>query len=181
MLGPDPADRAAGRAHHHGFGFDHFSAEQHAAQHAAVGNAGCGEQALAFDHVFKLIFAAGIFDTHFGGACAFFFGVEHKARLHLPADAAQRRRRQHALGRAADAEIDVDAGGRVGGMDDARHVAVGDQRNRGAGLAHTGNQVGMARPVEQQRGDLLRFDALGLGEVDDVVSAGASRSTTPFG
>ena len=30
--------------------------------------------------------------------------------LHLAADAAERRRRQHAFGRAADAEVDVDAG-----------------------------------------------------------------------
>ena len=40
--------------------------------------------------------------------------AEQQPALHLAADAAQRRRRQHALGRAADAHIDVDAGVRVG-------------------------------------------------------------------
>ena len=91
-------------------------------------------------------------------------------RLHLAADAAQRRRRQHAFRRAADAEIDVDAGLRLGAMDHAGDVAVGDQRHRGAGLADRRDHVGMARPVEQDRGDLRRLDALGLGEV-----AGCSR------
>ena len=37
-------------------------------------------------------------------ALALLLGVEHQPALHLAADAAQRRRRQHALGRAADAE-----------------------------------------------------------------------------
>jgi hypothetical protein len=44
------------------------------------------------------------------GALALFRRVEDQAALHLAADAAQRARRQHAFGRAADAEIDVDAG-----------------------------------------------------------------------
>ena len=110
MLGSDPADGAAGRAHDYSFGFDHLSAEVDAAQHGAVSDTGRREQAFAFDHVFDLIFAARIFDPHFGGALAFLLGIEHKARLHLPADATQGSGRQHALRRAADAEIDVDPG-----------------------------------------------------------------------
>src|SRR5262249_4895501 len=90
VLGPDPADRAAGRAHDHGFGFDHFPAELHAAQHVAVGNAGCREQAFAFDHVFNLIFTPGVVDAHFGGTLALLFGIEHEPCLHLPTDTAQR-------------------------------------------------------------------------------------------
>ena len=35
--------------------------------------------------------------------------LEHQAALHLAADAAQRRRRQHAFRRAARAHVDVDA------------------------------------------------------------------------
>jgi len=110
MLGPDPGDRAAGRAHHHGFGFDRLFAELHAAQHAAIGNAGRREQALAFDRALDLIFAAWVLDAHLGGALALLLGVEYRPRLHLPADAAQRRGRQHALRRAANTEINVDAG-----------------------------------------------------------------------
>ena len=82
-------------------------------------------------------------------ALALLVGVEHQPALHLPADAAQRRRRQHAFRRAADAEIDVDAGARrIGGVNDAGDVAVGDELHRGAGLAHAGDQFGVARAVE---------------------------------
>ncbi len=82
-------------------------------------------------------------------ALAPLLGVEDQPALHLAADAAQRRRRQHALRRAADAEIDVDAGiAGIGGVDHAGDVAVGDQLHRGAGLAHAGDQVGVARAVE---------------------------------
>jgi hypothetical protein len=93
MLGPDPADGAAGRAHDHGFGFDHLSAKLHAAQHVAIGDAGRREQAFAVDYIFDLIFTAWIFDAHFGGALALSFGIEHEPGLHLTADAAQRRSR----------------------------------------------------------------------------------------
>ena len=51
------------------------------------------EQAFAFDHVFDLVFTPWIFDAHFGGSLALLFGVEHQPRLHLSADAAQRRGR----------------------------------------------------------------------------------------
>jgi hypothetical protein len=55
------------------------------------------------------------------GALALLRLAQHQAPLHLPADAAQRRGREHAFGRAADADVDVDPGFlRVGGMDDAR-------------------------------------------------------------
>ena len=60
----------------------------------------------------------------------------------------------------------------VGGMDHAGHVAVGDQPHRGAGLADGGDQVGVARAVEHQRGDVLGLHALGLGERDDVLVGG---------
>ena len=48
---------------------------------------------------------------HLLGAAALVVVAEHQPRLQLAADAAQRRRGQHAFGRAALADIDVDAGG----------------------------------------------------------------------
>src|SRR5262249_11966818 len=110
VLGPDPAHRAGHRTHHYGLGLDHGVAELDAVEHAAVGDASRGEQAVAAHYVFDLIFLARILDAHLGGAFAFFFGVDDQARLHLAADTAQRCRRQHAFRRAADAEIDIDAG-----------------------------------------------------------------------
>ena len=55
-------------------------------------------------------FLFGIGDAHLQGALALVLGVEDQPALHLAADAAQRRRGQHAFRRAAGAEIDVDAG-----------------------------------------------------------------------
>ena len=60
--------------------------------------------------------------------------------LHVAADAAQRRRRQHALGRAADAQQHVDAGRWIGGRQRAADVAVGDEADARARLAHLGDQ-----------------------------------------
>ena len=58
---------------------------------------------------------------------------------------------------------------RVGGVDHAGHVAVRDQRDGRAGLAHRRDQVGMARPVHDQRGDVGRCHALRLRQIADVL------------
>ena len=88
-------------------------------------------------------------------ALALLVAVDDQPPAHLPADAAERRRREHALRRAAAAEIDVDAGRlRIGRVDDAGNVAVADQPDRGAGRAHALDQLGMARTVEDAGGDV---------------------------
>ena len=48
-------------------------------------------------------------------------------------------------------------------------VAVGDEAHGGAGLAHRGDEVGVARAVEDERGDLGGLDALRLGERADIL------------
>ena len=53
--------------------------------------------------------------------------------------------------------------------DHAGDVAVGDQADAGAGLADRRDELGVARPVEDQGGDLVRLDALRLGEAVDVL------------
>src|ERR1700728_475494 len=108
MLGPDPADGAACRAHHHRFSLDHILAEQYPAQHAAVGDTGRGEQAIAPHHILDPVCLARVLDAHFGDAFALFVGIDDQPGLHLAADAFERRRRQNAFRRTADAEIDVD-------------------------------------------------------------------------
>src|SRR6202163_1790542 len=110
VLSHDTPHGAARRAHHYGLGLDDAVAESDAAQHAPVGDAGRRKQTIAAHHVLDLIFLARILDAHLGGALALLVGVDHQPALHLAADAAQRRCRQYALGRAADAEINVDAG-----------------------------------------------------------------------
>src|SRR5580700_2072983 len=156
VLGPDPAHRAAARAHHHRLGLDRAVAESYPLEQRAGGDAGCGEQAVASHHVLDPVFLARVLDAHPGGALALFVGVEHEAPLHLAADAGERCRGEHALGRAADAEIYVNAGRlRVGGMNDAGDIAVRDEPHGSASAAGRCDKIGMARPVEDERGDVF--------------------------
>jgi len=75
--------------------------------------------------------------------------------------------------RTAGADIHVDTGfvGRCR-VDDTGDVTVGDQPHRGAGPAHADDHVGVARAVENERRDVRGLDALGLGELQDVVASG---------
>ena len=79
------------------------------------------------------------------GAGALVVVAEQQAALHLAADAAQRCGGEHALGRAAGANVDVDAGFGVGDGDDAGDVAVGDQLDGAAKRAQLGDDAGVTR------------------------------------
>ena len=67
--------------------------------------------------------------------------AEQQPALELAADAAQRRRREHALGRAARAHIDVDRRVGIGDRDHPGDVAVGDQHDAAAEAAQLGDQL----------------------------------------
>ena len=96
--------------------------------------------------------------------------AKQQTALHLAADAAQRRGRQHPFGRATDAQIDVDPALRPGGGDDPADVTVGYQLDARPGLAHVGDEFGMARPV-QDAGDQVEDVAfLRLGQVFEVLA-----------
>src|SRR5450756_2265363 len=105
VFGLDVTHRAGDRTHHHGLGLDHVLAELDARQQRAGGDAGRGEQAVAPHHILDAVDHARIGDAHLGRARAVLLGIEDQPALHLAADAAQRRRRQHAFGRAAGADI----------------------------------------------------------------------------
>ncbi len=110
-------------------------------------------------------------DAHLVGALALLLGVENQPALHLAADAAQRRRRQHALGRAAGADIHVDAGiVGIGAMDHAGDVAVGDQAHRGAGARGSPAMMSAWRGRSSTSTVIADgVDALGLGQPVHVV------------
>ncbi len=83
-----------------------------------------------------VVFALRVLHAHAGGALDLLFRVEDETALHLAADAAQSARRQHAFGRAADAEIEIDPGlFRLRGEDDAGDIAVGNDAQRAADAA----------------------------------------------
>ena len=83
-------------------------------------------------------------------------------------------------------EIDVDAAFRLRGGDDAGDVAVGDQHDARAGLAHLADQLLVARPVEDAGDQIARprtFFALAkaaeilrrlLVEIDQIIGQAAA-------
>ena len=85
-------------------GDDRAPAEADAGEQVAVGDAGRGEQDVAARHLAHVVFAVEVGDAHAARALALLVGIDDQAALHLAADAAERRRGEHALGRAADAE-----------------------------------------------------------------------------
>src|SRR3546814_19109472 len=91
-----------------------------------------------------------------------------QAALELAADAAQRGRRQHTFRRAADAHVDVDAALLAAGRHHAGDVAVANQPDAGAGGAHLGDDLAVARPVEDASNEGGAIDLLCLGEVLQV-------------
>ena len=142
----------------------------HAAQHGARGDAGAGEHHVALRHLLQRELPLRIGVPHLAHALHLFIVLEHQPPLHLPADAAQRRRRQHALGRATGAKIDVDL--RVGrsGRDHAGHVAIADQHDARAGLAHLGDQLLVPVAVEDAGDQVGHLAFLGPGEFAQVLA-----------
>ena len=99
--------------------------------------------------------------------------AEQELAHHLPAHALQRGGGQHALRRAARAHVDVDAGlRRLGAVDHARHVAVGDQPDPRAGGADLGDQLLVPRPLEHADHHPLGAGALGACERRDALGRG---------
>ena len=138
-------------------------------EQGAVGDPGRGEDAVAARHVLERVDAVQILDSPAMGAGALVVVAEQQAALDLPADAAQGGRGEHALGGAARPHVDVDRGVGIGGGDDPGDVAVGDQHDAAAERAQLGDQLGVARPVEHAGDQLVRIDALGLGDRADIV------------
>ena len=131
--------------------------EADAAQQEAVGDAGGGEHHVARAPALR----SRTRDRGRRCPCAMarsrsssLRGLQHA--LHVAAHAAQSGRRQNALGRAAGAQQDVDAGRRVGGGQRAADVAVGDEADARAGLAHLGDQRVVARAIEDDGGQIAR-------------------------
>eukprot|EP01136_Pigoraptor_vietnamica_P043675 Opistho-1_new@19395 len=164
------ADGAGRRAHHHRVRLDAVALEGDAVEEVAVGDAGGGEEDVTGGHLRQVVLLVRLGDAHAFGAGALLLGVEDQPALHLAADAAQRRRGEHALGSTADADVNVDAGlFRVGGVDDAGDVAVADQADRRTRGAHGLDQGVVSRPIHDAGGDLADRHALRLGERGDVV------------
>src|SRR5215468_7560746 len=90
------------------FSRDDILAELDTTQHGATGNAGGREKAIASHHVLDFVFTSRILDTHLKSTFAQLLGINDQPRLHLAANTAQSRGREHAFRRPANAKIDID-------------------------------------------------------------------------
>ena len=152
-----------------------------------VGDAGGGEEhVVAGDEVVGRQHALDVVAAVEQGP-ALLVVARVQAALDRAAEALQGGGGDHALGRAADAEQQVDAAAaRGGGRDGAGHVAVGDQVHGGADAAHGLDDGLVPRAVQDHDRHLLGPDALGLRDgahvlvgrrrdVDRVGGLGADR------
>src|SRR6185312_8412867 len=161
----DPAHRARCRTHHDGIRRHIGGVDVHAFEHGTIGHARGGEHHIARSEVGEAVFAIEVANAEALGAQPLVIVTEREARLELAADTAQRRRGEHAFGRTPLPHIDIHTGDlRLGGGDDAGHVAIGNKLNRCAGSADAGDDLLVTGPVENQRADVLRLDVLRPGE-----------------
>jgi hypothetical protein len=164
----DEAHGAGFAAHDDGMR-DRAEAVAHdAAQHRAGGDAGGGEHHVPAGDFMDAVFAVGVGEAHGARALDLAVILEQKAALHLGIDAAQRRRRDHAFGCAARAEVDVDAAFRAAGGDAAGHVPGLDQHDARAGLTAFGHDLVVPFAVEQADDEVRDIHLLGAGEVAEV-------------
>ncbi len=89
--------------------------------------------------------------------------------LDSAAHSPQAARRQHRLGRSADAHQHVNPGARPGGHQRAGHIPRGDQANAGAALTHLVDQTLMPGAIQNDHRDLIQIHTLGVGHFCEVV------------
>jgi hypothetical protein len=93
----DVADRAGFRAHDDRMRRGAAGKAAHAAQHRAIGDPGRRKHDVARGEVEQFVLTIEVGDSKAMGAAALVVIAEQQPSLHLPADAAQRRRGEHAF------------------------------------------------------------------------------------
>src|SRR5579872_3102151 len=153
--GLDGAHSARTAPYDDGLGGGAEVVESHAAKEVTVGDGRGREEAVVPGHQVVGVQDAGeVVAQGFGGP-AFLVVARVQDALDLAAQSLHRRGRDHALGRATDAQEDVDAGVGPGGRDRSGHVTVGDRHEPGPGLADLGDEVVVTRAIEDHHAELL--------------------------
>ena len=178
----DEADRAALVAHDDGHGAGAAAKVLDASHHGRIGNGRRREDAVvAFDQVVEGHDAVDVINAHFPAALPFFVGIGNEAGLHIAAQAFQGRRSQDAFRSAADAHEDVDAGPFDTGVDSRRDVTVRDELDTGAGTAAFVDDFLMARPVEDDDGQIVDAPFQAFGDAAQVFLNGLGQVDAAFG
>src|SRR5207247_5671534 len=150
------ADLALAERHADRAGAVAAAEEAHAVHEGAVGDARRdeedvrpgGEDLLGVD-------ALQVRDAHLPHALLLPGLGGHEAGEHAAVEATERGGGEHALGGAADPHHGVDVGAAHGGRDAGREVTVADQLDACAGLADVGDQLLVARAVEDDDDQVL--------------------------
>src|SRR5215207_6204300 len=183
VVGDDAPDRTGLAAEHDALGADDRTLLTHAVDELAVGHAGGHEERVVAAHqVVELVDAVAI---ESGRLAAGALGVvlRRELALHEAAQCLDGARGGDALGAAADADAHVDARLVACGVDATGDVAVADQSRARARFAYVGDELLVARAVQNRDAhlpDVLAFRggeraqvlADGLADVDDADARG---------
>src|SRR5205809_841174 len=143
------ADQALAQRHADRAGAVAAAEEAHAVHEGAVGHARRDEEDVRpGGEVLLGVDTLQVRDAHLPHALLLPGLGGHEAREHAAVEAAERGGGEHALGGAADPHHGVHVGAPHGGRDAGREVAIADQFDARAGLADVGDQLLVARAVE---------------------------------
>ena len=124
---------------------------------------------LAGREILRAVDLLEVGDAHRAAALLVLGLADDEPREDLAVQAAHRRRRQHALGRAAGAHHRVHAGADDRRRDAGRQIAVANQPDARAGRADVGDELLVARPVEHDDDEVVDLAAEAVGDRLQVV------------
>ena len=183
MVGLDHPDRAGLRSHDDRLRGAAAAVVLDALEQVAVGDPGGAEEDVLAGH--QVLGGQNLVQVVAGIDGLLAFGVVGRRELGLDraAHAADRRRGDDALRCAADAGEQVGARVRPARGDGARHVAVGDQPDPGAGLADVVDQLVVPGPVQDAHRDVggRRIATLATERTFSPIGAVMSMASDRFG
>ena len=114
----------------------------------------------------------GVLDSHLGDAFVMLGFGDDETREDFTVEAAQSGRGENAFGRAASSHHGVNAGADDGSADAGGKVAIRNQADAGAGGANIGDQLFVARAIENDDDEVFDFAVEALGDRVQIVSDG---------
>ena len=162
--GVDDANRARLRAHHHRLRRRAAGEKMDAIEIVAIGDARGREHHVTRGQFLDRKLLLDVANAHFFCALNFFIVARRQATLKFAADTAQRRRGEHAFGRAANAKQQIDAGFRLGRRNRCRDITITDETNPRSRLAHFFDDRFMSRAGQNDNREVLDVAAFGFGQ-----------------
>ena len=139
-------------------------------QEFPVGHTGGGEgHVLAADQVVDRISATQVLESRGAGSLLVFARAQPEPALEVSPQALERAGGEHRLGQPAHPHHHVDPGAFERGHDGGGDVAVAEQTDPGAGLAHLFHQGFVPGPIQHNHREIGELQVLGEGDALEVV------------